>query len=413
MVRFISELISNHSVVVKTSDGQQSRLKRINNGVPQGSVLSPLLFNVYIADLPETNSKKYGYADDLALLKVHQDWNTIEETLTQDMSILSSWLKQWRLKLSEAKTVSSTFHLNNREATRELHVNISGRRLTCHRTPTYLGVKLDRTLTYREHLTALRGKAMARTALIRHLAGTSWGASTPTLRTSTLALVYAPAEYCAPVWCRSSHTHLVDVGLNASLRTITGCLRPTPVDQLPVLAEIAPPALRREAATLVLGRRACQHDHLLHDVMENSTHRKRLKSRRPLTHHAHQLVSSVPSQETVKHWTQTRWAESWASTTTRLHRYMPTPSNSGQGVGLSRRAWTRLNRLRTGVGRFGANMLRWGLSTSDCCDCGAEQTAEHITSGRCPIYRPPDGIQGLIELDVMTRTWLENCALDV
>ena len=157
----------------------------------------------------------------------------------------------------------------------------------------------------------------------------------------------------------------------------------------------------------------CQHDHLLHDVMENSTHRKRLKSLRPLTHYAHQLVSSVTSQETVTHWTQTRSAESWASTTTRLHRYMPTPSNSGQGVGLSRRSWTRLNRLRTGVGRFGANMLRWGLSTSDCCDCGAEQTAEHITSGRCPIHRPPEGIQGLIDLDVMTRTWLENCALDV
>ena len=228
------------------------------------------------ATQPETNSKKYGYADDLALLKVHQDWNTIEETLTHDMSILSYWLKQWRLKLSEAKTVSSTFHLNNREAKGELNVNICGRRLTCHRTPTYLGVKLDRTLTYNEHLTALRGKFMARAALIRRLAGTSCGASTPTLITSTLALVYAPAEYCAPVWCRSSHTHLVDVGLNASLRTITGCLRPTQVNQLPVLADIAPPALKREAATLVLGRRACQHDNLLHDVMENSTHRKDL-----------------------------------------------------------------------------------------------------------------------------------------
>ena len=138
-----------------------------------------------------------------------------------------------------------------------------------------------------------------------------------------------------------------------------------------------------------------------------ANHRKRLKSRRPLTHHAQQLVSSVPPQETVKHWTHARWAESWASTTTtRLHKFIPTPSNSGQGVGLYRRAWTRLNRLRTGVGRFGANMLRWGLSTNDSCDCGAEQTADHITSGRCPIYRPPEGINGLIVLDDETRAML-------
>ena len=103
----------------------------------------------------------------------------------------------------------------------------------------------------------------------------------------------------------------------------------------------------------------------------------------------------------------------WASTTTRLHKFIPTPSNSGQGVGLSRRAWTRLNRLRTGVGRFGANMLRWGLSTNDSCECGAEETADHITSGRCPIYRPPEGINGLIVLDDETRAWLENNALDI
>ena len=106
MARFISELISNHSVVVKTSDGQQSRLKCINNGVPQGSVLSPLLFNIYISDIPQTNSKKYEYADDLTLLKFHRAWNTIEETLNRDMSILSTCLKQWRVKLSKANTVN-------------------------------------------------------------------------------------------------------------------------------------------------------------------------------------------------------------------------------------------------------------------------------------------------------------------
>ena len=116
------------------------------------------------------------------------------------------------------------------------------------------------------------------------------------------------------------------------------------------------------------------------------------------------LCPPPPPQETVKHWTQSRWAESRASTTTSLHKFIPT---------LSRRAWTRLNRLRTGVGRFGANMLRWGLSMNDSCDCGAEQTADHTTSGRCPIYRPHEGINGLIVLNDETRAWLENNALDI
>ena len=138
MVRFISELICYHGVVVTTSDGQQSRLKRINNGVPQWSVLSHLLFKCYIADLPEINSKKYGYSDDIALVKVHQDWNTNEDTLTRDMTIISLWLKQWLLKLIGVKTVSSTFHLNNQEAQWELNVNISGRRHACHIIPTTL-----------------------------------------------------------------------------------------------------------------------------------------------------------------------------------------------------------------------------------------------------------------------------------
>ena len=95
-----------------------------------------------------------------------------------------------------------------------------------------------------------------------------------------------------------------------------------------------------------------------------------------------------------------------------LHIFMPTPSGSGQGVGLTRRAWARLNRL-TGVGRFGANMMRWRLSTSDCCDCGGEQTADHVTGGSCPIHCPPGGIHGMIELDVKTRIGLENSALDI
>ena len=68
MVSFIMELLSNRSVILKTSDNQRSRLKRLKNGVPQGSFLSPMLFNIYTHDVPETAASKYCYADDLTIL---------------------------------------------------------------------------------------------------------------------------------------------------------------------------------------------------------------------------------------------------------------------------------------------------------------------------------------------------------
>ena len=65
--------------------------------------------------------------------------------------------------------------------------------------------------------------------LITKLAGSTWGASARTLRTATLALCFSVAEYCAPVWCRSSHTKLVDIQLNSAMRTISGSIMSTPV----------------------------------------------------------------------------------------------------------------------------------------------------------------------------------------
>ena len=145
MVRMIMELVQNRSFTLTTGDSKQSWLRRFKNGVPQGSVLAPLLFNIYTYDLPSMISRKFVYADDLILLHSSGNWKDLEGTLSQDMSTLLSYLQTWRLKLSHTKTVTATFHLNNREAKRELKVYNNGRLLPFCSNPTYLEVKLDRS----------------------------------------------------------------------------------------------------------------------------------------------------------------------------------------------------------------------------------------------------------------------------
>ena len=120
-----------------------------------------MLFNIYFRDLPDTLSKKYGYTDNLAILLSNKNWETIESGLTADMNILSSYLTNWCLKLSVAKTMSSAFHLNNREASHELNIMVNNNRLQFQAAPTYLGVKLDHTLTFRQHLENLSAKTSA------------------------------------------------------------------------------------------------------------------------------------------------------------------------------------------------------------------------------------------------------------
>ena len=77
MVRMIMELVRNQSFTFTTGDSKQSRLSRLKNGVPQESVLAPLLFNIYTYDLPSMTSRKFGYADDLALLHSSGNWKDL------------------------------------------------------------------------------------------------------------------------------------------------------------------------------------------------------------------------------------------------------------------------------------------------------------------------------------------------
>ena len=117
----IKNMISNRQFMV-SKDNQYSKKRTLNNGLPQGSVLAPLLFNLYIADLPQTTSRKFGYADDLAIAVQHKNFTTAEDILTEDLSTLGNYFREWGLKPSMSKTESSCFHLNNKMANTMLTV---------------------------------------------------------------------------------------------------------------------------------------------------------------------------------------------------------------------------------------------------------------------------------------------------
>jgi len=150
--------------------------------------------------------------------------------------------------------------MHNTSTTRKLSVYPDGQRLSheCH--PTYLGVTLDCTLSYREHLTKTAGKLKNRNNLLTKLAISTWGTSANTLRSSALVLCYSAAEYCTPVWSRSAHTSQVDVQLNCTMHLISGTLWSQPLPWLPVLFNIEQPALERKAATDKLVEKIIKHD---------------------------------------------------------------------------------------------------------------------------------------------------------
>ena len=168
-------------------------------------------------------------------------FTTVESKLTNALNDLSSYYEENHLCANPSKTQVCAFHLRNREANRKLNISWSGTVLENCDHPVYLGVTLDRCLSFKTHVEKTRSKVSSRNNIISKLTGTTWDAIPRTLRTSALALCYSAAEYACPVWERSPHAKRVNTALNTTCRLITGCLKPTPPDSLFILSGIAPP----------------------------------------------------------------------------------------------------------------------------------------------------------------------------
>ena len=246
--------------------------------------------------------------------------------------------------------------------------------------------------------------------------GSGWGAGAKTLRIATLSLVYSSAEYCAPVWCRSAHTRLIDSVLNDALSIVSGCLHRTPTDHLPVLSGIQPAELRRLGATLSLAYRgSLDPDHILYGLLRGSsdTGQVRLRSRRPFVPGARNLLDNLARLGIrASEWTNHEWKTEYCENASRLRAFVPRTGAKPVGMGLPRVAWVKLIH-RMVLGDFIRPCTNGGLAPSLNCECDAsEQTAGHVLTA-CPIHRAPHGARGRTVLDDETRCWLNDITASI
>ena len=159
---------------------------------------------------------------------------------------MTQYYRNNSLRANPDKTQVTAFHLRNREVKRSLNIAWNGLDLEITAYPKYLGVTLDSTLNYKQHILNTKMKVAIRNNLLKKLANSKWGTNARTIRTTALALCYSTAEYAAPVWARSSHANKLNPVLNQACRLITGCLKPTNVEDLYLIAGIAPPPQKSE-----------------------------------------------------------------------------------------------------------------------------------------------------------------------
>ena len=129
--------------------------------VPQGSILGPLLYTLYTADIPQAKSTTLStFADDTAILSCHTNPITATANLQTHLRSIENWTQKWRLKINEAKYTHVTFTLRwgNSPQLYFHHNNIPQAD-----SIRYLGLHLDKRLTWKHHIAATRKHLVLKT----------------------------------------------------------------------------------------------------------------------------------------------------------------------------------------------------------------------------------------------------------
>jgi len=151
--RILKSYLSERFCIIKYQDAY-STIRPIKAGIPQGSVLGPILYLIYTADLPTSNQVTVAtFADDTAILSSHENPIKATEVLQQHINTTQIWMKKWRIKANEAKSNHVTFTMRRGSCP---PIKLNNQQIPQSNDVKYLGIHLDERLTWRKHIWSKR-----------------------------------------------------------------------------------------------------------------------------------------------------------------------------------------------------------------------------------------------------------------
>ena len=203
-LKLLESYLSNRHQFV-TVNGHKSETKEISIGVPQGSVLGPLLFLIYINDLPLSteNMKSILFADDTTLFTSHRDINSLTKNMSDDLALVREWLIANRLTLNINKTYYIIF--TTRYLPNDVRVTIGEQVIERRLSGKFLGMTLDDKLTFKEHINTIKGKVSKLVGLLFKLKTVF---PLEVLNKLYYSLIYPHLTYCILAWGSAKPTFL-------------------------------------------------------------------------------------------------------------------------------------------------------------------------------------------------------------
>ena len=204
-----------------TINDKHSNTVQMLYGVPQGSVLGPLLFLIYINDLHRaiTYSTVRHFADDTNLLINHVSPKKLQRYLNLDLRFLCRWLKANLISLNSSKTELIIFKHPNKKINYNFKIMIDGKKLIPSKFVKYLGILIDCNLNWSYHIDVLATKlsrANGMLSKIRHYV------SGDTLRSIYFGIFHSLLTYGSQIWgqIRNRHFHRLQTLQNKAIRII-------------------------------------------------------------------------------------------------------------------------------------------------------------------------------------------------